>query len=157
MCHEDIDFFNPTNKLTRKSAGTTPQERGSFATKLLGQDPPLSCLDGDERSRRVAEDARYGKDRSTAKDTRHGKNGLNLRDSFRVAHPKARGVFSYWATRAGNRPFNRGMRLDYCLVSRALAEKVDGDGARAVHDAFVLDNATLGFSDHCPVGVVLRL
>lgn len=74
-------------------------------------------------------------------------------DTLRELHPNARGVYSYWSVRAGNRPVNRGMRLDYCLASRALV----GGEAGTLHDAFVLDRDTVGVSDHAPVGVVLRL
>ena len=76
-----------------------------------------------------------------------------LVDTFREMHPSATGVFSFWSVRAGNRPVNRGMRLDYCLTSKTLA---NGD-CGVVHDAFVLDRDTIGISDHCHVGVVLRL
>jgi exodeoxyribonuclease III len=34
-------------------------------------------------------------------------------DTFRYLHPAAMGCFSYWSQMAGNRPFNRGLRLDY--------------------------------------------
>ena len=36
-------------------------------------------------------------------------------DSFRYLHPDAMHVYTYWSMRAGNRPFNRGLRLDYLL------------------------------------------
>lgn len=153
MAHEDIDFFNPSNKITLKAAGTTPQERGSFATKILGRDPPTSCLDPPESSQRSTEQhGQRGYDSS--------KGGVTLVDAFRALHPTAKGVFSYWSMRAGNRPFNRGMRLDYCLVSRVLAdnpERRNGRELGGVHDAFVLNNDMLGLSDHCPVGLILRL
>lgn len=153
VAHEDIDFFNPSNKITLKAAGTTPQERGSFATKILGRDPPISCLDPPESSQRSPEQHGQGEYDSSGE-------GVALVDTFRALHPTAKGVFSYWSMRAGNRPFNRGMRLDYCLVSRVLADK-PGRGNRrelgGIHDAFVLHSDMLGYSDHCPVGVVLRL
>ncbi|CAM9202037.1 unnamed protein product, partial [Laminaria digitata] len=125
VAHEDKDFYNPEQKRMRKLSGTTPEERSSFARNLLGRDPP-PCGDGD---------------------------GLELVDTFREMHRGATGVFSFWSVRAGNRPVNRGMRLDYCLASKTLA---NGD-CGVVHDAFVLDRDTVGVSDHCPVGVVLRL
>lgn len=74
-------------------------------------------------------------------------------DAFRVAHPTATGCYSYWSTRVGNRPINRGLRLDYFVVSEGLA--ADGPGLR-LHDCWLLDQATVGASDHCPVGLVLR-
>lgn len=139
VAHEDIDFYNPTEKRMRKAAGTTPEERRSFAINLLGREPPPSCFLTNENS---SEGWCNG-------DT----GGLALVDTFRKIHPDAQGVFSYWSTRGRNRPANRGMRLDYCLASRSL---VDGH-LGWLHDAFVLDGDTVGVSDHCPVGAVLRL
>jgi len=75
-----------------------------------------------------------------------------LVDLFRAAHPEARHVYSYWSMRARNRPWNRGLRLDYTLGSSALWR---ADAAPAALDAFVLDDV-LG-SDHAPVGVDLLL
>ena len=75
--------------------------------------------------------------------------GTTMLDTFRVKHPDATGAYSYWSTRAGNRPYNRGLRIDYVLVSASLREKV--------HDAYILDEDTVGVSDHCPVGVTFRL
>lgn len=73
-------------------------------------------------------------------------------DSFRWAHPAAKGCYTYWSTRAGNRPLNRGLRLDYFVVSEGLVGS--GPGLR-LHDAWILDQATVGASDHCPVGLML--
>jgi exonuclease III len=60
--------------------------------------------------------------------------------------------------RARARPFNRGLRLDYFLASAALAGGGAGSaGGPRLHDAFILDTATDGVSDHAPVGVTLAL
>lgn len=141
----------------RKAAGTTPEERSSFANYLLGRDSPPSCMDSATSAKNLAQQPNIvGPGKRRTGDG--GERGLQLTDTFRVLHPEARGVFSYWSMRAGNRPFNRGMRLDYCLASRALVGGRAGpDGAPGLHDAFVLDKETVGFSDHCPVGVVFRL
>lgn len=40
-----------------------------------------------------------------------------------------------------------GWRLDYFLVSESIADKV--------HDSFILPDVT--GSDHCPIGLVLKL
>lgn len=164
VAHEDGDFYNPEQKRMRKAAGTTPEERSSFAVNLLGRDPPPSCCANDDDNASSASKTSGGS----------GSDGF-LVDTFRERHPDASGVFTYWSVRAGNRPVNRGMRLDYCLASRALVRNGGGaDGQRGgegvarggggeaggrgvVHDAFVLDRDTVGVSDHCPVGVVLRL
>ena len=68
-----------------------------------------------------------------------------VRDAFRLRHPAARGAFSYWSQRARNRPFNRGLRLDYFLVEPALEP--------AVADVQIRDD--LEGSDHCPVVLTL--
>ncbi|CAN0436810.1 unnamed protein product, partial [Ectocarpus sp. 13 AM-2016] len=180
VAHEDLDFYNPEEKRTRKAAGTTPEERSSFAVNLLGCHPPPSCAaavavdtiprPNDKKSRGSSSSplptsAADDSFRSSAASSGGGEeagdggcdgnkaegSGCSLVDTFREKHPKATGVFSYWSVRARNRPVNRGMRLDYCLASRGL---VGGDG---VHDAFVLDMDTVGVSDHCPVGLVLQL
>merc|ERR1711879_1106206 len=39
--------------------------------------------------------------------------GAGFVDAFRHLHPDAHGAFTYWSVRAGNRPFNKGLRLDY--------------------------------------------
>ncbi len=85
--------------------------------------------------------------------------GTGMVDTFRHIHPEARGVYSYWSQRAGNRPYNRGMRLDYFLASAPLMGTGGGDAFPRVLDAFVLDEeaALVGMSDHAPVGVVLAV
>lgn len=159
VAHEDKDFYNAENRATRKAAGTTPEERSSFAENLLGRAPPDSCASTDGNPAATATavvSARSPGANADAVDS--SRCGLRLVDTFRKMHPKKTGVFSYWSVRAGNRPVNRGMRLDYCLASPRL---VNGDFANGdvgcVHDAFVLDQDTVGVSDHCPVGVVIRL
>ncbi|KAK9922189.1 hypothetical protein M0R45_030668 [Rubus argutus] len=67
-------------------------------------------------------------------------------DTFRRQHPGVVG-YTYWGYRHGGRKFNRGWRLDYFLVSESVADKV--------HDSYILPDI-IG-SDHCPVGLVLRL
>ena len=76
-----------------------------------------------------------------------------LRDAFTFFHEGATGWFSYWSVRAGNRPFNKGLRLDYTLASRRLFDG-GSDGVEVV-DAFILDKCE--GSDHCPVGISLAL
>ena len=84
-----------------------------------------------------------------------------LRDTFRVFHPDATGWFTYWSGRVGNRPKNRGLRLDYFLASRrAFAGELSKSGSPAdveVLDGYILDRLTVGASDHAPLGVTLAL
>ncbi|XP_022153965.1 DNA-(apurinic or apyrimidinic site) lyase, chloroplastic isoform X3 [Momordica charantia] len=67
-------------------------------------------------------------------------------DTFRQQHPNVVG-YTYWGYRHGGRKTNRGWRLDYFLVSDSIAEKV--------HDSYILPD--VGGSDHCPIGLVLKL
>ena len=79
----------------------------------------------------------------------------SLVDSLVHIHPGATGAFSYWSQRAGNRPFNRGLRLDYWLVSTHMT--APQAATPRLHDAFLCADSTPGVSDHCPVGVTIEL
>ena len=78
-----------------------------------------------------------------------------LVDAFRKFHPDATGWFTFWSQRAGNRPVNKGLRLDYTLASKSLFDEPEGTSKLLVVDAFILDKV-MG-SDHAPVGMVLAL
>ncbi|KAF6155357.1 hypothetical protein GIB67_019883 [Kingdonia uniflora] len=67
-------------------------------------------------------------------------------DTFRRQHPGVVG-YTYWGYRHNGRASNKGWRLDYFLVSESIAEKV--------HDSYILPD--VGGSDHCPIGVILKL
>ncbi|CAK9150330.1 unnamed protein product [Ilex paraguariensis] len=67
-------------------------------------------------------------------------------DTFRKQHPGVVG-YTYWGYRHGARKTNKGWRLDYFLVSESIADKV--------HDSYILPDVT--GSDHCPVGLILKL
>jgi exodeoxyribonuclease III len=81
--------------------------------------------------------------------------GLGFVDAFRHLNPAAAGWFSYWSVRAGNLPFNRGLRLDYCVTSQALCPK-DGEahGAAVKEVAILTDFVAL---DHAAVALTLAL
>ena len=70
-------------------------------------------------------------------------------DGFRHVHANADGQFTYWSQRARNRPRNRGLRIDYALVSAGLV------ASGALVDVQHLQH--LEGSDHCPVVMTLRL
>lgn len=72
-------------------------------------------------------------------------------DGFAHLHPEAMGAFTYWSVRAGNRKPNRGLRLDYAVVTKDLAQ---GKGKARLADAFHLP-AFAPSGDHCPVGATL--
>lgn len=71
-------------------------------------------------------------------------------DGFAQMHPDVKGGFSYWSVRAGNRKPNRGLRLDYAILSKKFAQKKG-----AVADVFHLTGYAPG-GDHCPVGATLN-
>ena len=77
-----------------------------------------------------------------------GTDGLGMLDCFRLRHPHAAGQYTYWSQRARNRPLNRGLRLDYFLLS-------SGAPPAAVLEAQHLQQQ-LG-SDHAPVLLELDL
>lgn len=62
-------------------------------------------------------------------------------DSFRYFYPDAEGIYSWWSYRFQARAKNAGWRIDYFLVSKELAERMD---SASIHTDI------LG-SDHCPV------
>jgi exodeoxyribonuclease III len=74
-----------------------------------------------------------------------------LRDAFRVVHPDAQRVFSWWDYRAGDFHQGRGMRIDLVLASAPVADRVRW--------AVIDRNARKGSqpSDHAPVVVDVDL
>ena len=68
-------------------------------------------------------------------------------DSFRLKYPDKEDMYSWWSYRAGARARNVGWRIDYFLISKTLEEKLE--------DAFIR-NETM-WSDHCPVGIEIKL
>jgi exodeoxyribonuclease-3 len=68
-------------------------------------------------------------------------------DTFRYFHPDLPGQYTWWSMPTRARARNVGWRLDYFFV---VAEAMD-----RVNDAFILPEV-MG-SDHCPVGLKLRL
>jgi len=79
-------------------------------------------------------------------------------DAFRHFYPQARGQFTYWSQRAGNRPPNRGIRLDYFICSNSLASSSSSSSSTpSLFDCFHLPEDTVGCSDHAPAVLVLEL
>ena len=68
-------------------------------------------------------------------------------DTFRALHPDVTGAYSWWSYRFRARQNNAGWRIDYFLVSDAIADKVESAS---------IFSEVLG-SDHCPVGIELAL
>jgi exodeoxyribonuclease III len=73
-------------------------------------------------------------------------------DAFRKLHPEARGHYSYWSQRAGNREPNKGLRLDYFVCSPELFSE---DSKVVVRDSYMIPER-LG-SDHAPVVLDIEL
>jgi exodeoxyribonuclease-3 len=69
-------------------------------------------------------------------------------DTFRTLHPDAV-KYSWWSYRFKARDRNAGWRIDYFFVTKNI---MDNGG---IEEAFI-DNDIFG-SDHCPIGLVLRL
>jgi len=67
-------------------------------------------------------------------------------DTFAHMHPDKTGWFTYWSIRAGNKPKNRGLRLDYVLANKT-----------KILDAYIATNGYAMDGDHCPVGVVAEI
>ncbi len=68
-------------------------------------------------------------------------------DTFRMVHPDLEGAYSWWSYRFNARKNNAGWRIDYFLVSDAIAGRVHSSGIR---------NDIFG-SDHCPVTLEIEL
>jgi exodeoxyribonuclease III len=73
-------------------------------------------------------------------------------DAFRRLHPTARGHYSYWSQRAGNRAPNKGLRLDYFICDSCF---FDESSNAIVRDSYVLHERE--GSDHCPVVLELEI
>jgi len=79
--------------------------------------------------------------------------GEGFVDGFRHFNADCPGAFSYWSVRAGNRSTNRGLRLDYAVVSKSMV--AEGAAPRLV-DTFHLPEFCPN-GDHSPVGASLML
>lgn len=67
-------------------------------------------------------------------------------DSFRYLN-KNSGHYSWWSYRANSRANNKGWRIDYCMVSDLLEDKIKR--------SYILPEAK--HSDHCPVVVEMNI
>ena len=73
-------------------------------------------------------------------------------DVFRRLHPKAKGNYSYWSQRAGNREPNKGLRLDYFVASD---DMFDEDSQAIPRDSYMIMDQ-MG-SDHAPVVLEIEI
>lgn len=68
-------------------------------------------------------------------------------DTYRFLYPDQEGMYTWWSYMNKVRERNIGWRIDYFIVSKALASSIIGAGA----ECFVMG------SDHCPVTLELDL
>lgn len=73
-------------------------------------------------------------------------------DVFRKLHPDAKGNYSYWSQRAGNRLPNKGLRLDYFVASEDMFSE---DSKVIPRDSYMIMDQ-MG-SDHAPVVLELEI
>lgn len=73
-------------------------------------------------------------------------------DAFRFLHPEAKGHYTYWSTRAGNREPNKGLRLDYFICNPSFFSE---ESNVQIRDSY-MDKEQLG-SDHCPAILELEI
>lgn len=79
---------------------------------------------------------------------------IYIRRFFRAFHPEAKGQYTYWNVKTNARPDNKGLRLDFAIIA---SQDLKGGRGVKVHDSFILHEATVGYSDHAPIGVVLEV
>ncbi len=70
---------------------------------------------------------------------------LGYVDTFRLLHPNER-KYSWWSYRGRAKEKNRGLRLDYCVVSEELKDKV--------READIITEENI--SDHAPIYLILE-
>ena len=73
-------------------------------------------------------------------------------DAFRHLHPEAKGHYSYWSQRAGNREPNKGLRIDCFVCSPELFSE---ESSVVVRDSYMIPERK--GSDHSPVVLELEL
>ncbi|CAI5946111.1 unnamed protein product [Closterium sp. NIES-65] len=151
----EIDIFHPEGN--RRSSGFTDEERASFAANLLGV--PWEGEEGGEEGKggeggEGGEKGENGSGGKKGEEEVKGEGGdeggrgkeRGLVDTFRSQHPNAV-AYTYWGYRSKARPANRGWRLDYFLVSQSLASRE--------HDSYTMPDVP--GSDHCPLGLILKM
>ena len=67
-------------------------------------------------------------------------------DSFRYLYPETKDKYSWWSYRHNSREQNKGWRIDYCMVSDSIKDRIVS--------ADIL--ADVKHSDHCPVSLTLK-
>lgn len=67
-------------------------------------------------------------------------------DSFRYLHPDKKDAYSWWSYFFQSRAKNKGWRIDYCMVSKFIKDRII---AADIHPEAMQ-------SDHCPISVEIK-
>lgn len=140
VAHGKMDMWNYGAKHLEKTPGCTERERISFQEQLDYKSNDVD--DEDKDSDQVEEEDEEPKCTP----------GSTFIDAFRHFHPDKWGHYSWWSVRAGNRPVNKGLRLDYFICSKNMFEE---DQKVTVRDSYILPDQ-MG-SDHCPIVLELEV
>lgn len=73
--------------------------------------------------------------------------GSGFTDTFRHLYPGKTDAYSWWSYRAASRERNVGWRIDYFICSDRIAQNIE--------EAFICPE--IRGSDHCPVGLSIKL
>jgi len=170
VAHLDQDIWNCDLAGTSKLhfAGVTPEERNSHG-EWLGVAADVN--NGEKNVKGETEENEKSNTQTSKSDNNR------FVDAFRALYGEARAHFTWWSMRTVARPENKGLRLDsFIITSDLLPPKPDtstdttmekhvkeenginGDKRNhlAVYDTYRLEEATVGVSDHCPIGFILR-
>lgn len=120
--------------------------------KLDGKKPLVICGDMNVAHREIdLKNPKSNRRNAGFTDEERGKLGelleIGLTDTFRYLYPDLPGAYTWWSYMRDSRIRNAGWRIDYFLTSDRLREKISG--ARILSEI-------MG-SDHCPVGLDLRI
>lgn len=136
VAHLDADIWNLNiASYIPTSAGTTPEERESFS-KLMSD-----CKLADA----------FRSFYPTTTPTYPNPAGFISSGDVKNVNKDNVGFFTYWSQRAKNKQWNKGLRLDYTLVSKSMLD------AGKVKEAFILTKYTAEFGDHCPIGLTVAV
>lgn len=121
--------------------------------KLQKQKPVIVCGDLNVAHKEIdlARPKQNTKNAGFTMEERQGLSNLlertKLVDSWRHVKGDVTGVYSWWSNMGMSRQKNIGWRIDYFLVDERLTSSID--------DVFIMPSI-MG-SDHCPVGITLKL
>ena len=145
-----LHIYTRVSTVVQETDGTsldTQQELGIKKAKELGFKPKV----WNEGAKHLAKSAG-----TTPEERASFEEQLNAGyvDAFRALHPNAKGQYTYWSQRAGNRAPNKGLRLDYFICSESMMH--DGDGSSVVvRDSYIVHDHV--GSDHCPIVLELEI